>query len=177
MGLLNPILSVVTLTMCRNVWLVSFHCSYLKQYTSFMPGVKKKVKRMCGLLWQYKKLYSELGRNLQEIKFHTELSAAASKQTTNSNSSQTAPTARMNSSLNWSGNCQVRSQEKCINSSNVQRHLGRDVNTGSRYALQTDGSLDISATAQVAIIITVLFLDYTTKEVLTVLPLQRRTGI
>jgi len=31
----------------------SFHCSYLKQYTRFMLGVKK-LKRMCGLLWQNK---------------------------------------------------------------------------------------------------------------------------
>jgi len=50
-----------------------------------------------------------------------------------------------------------------------------DVNTGSRYALQTDGLLDISATALVEIIITVLFLNYTTKEILTILPLQRST--
>jgi len=50
-----------------------------------------------------------------------------------------------------------------------------DVNTGCQYALQTDGLLDISATAQVAIIITVLFLNYTTKQVLTILPLQRST--
>jgi hypothetical protein len=59
-----------------------------------------------------KQLYSELGRNSQEIKFHTGLKAAASKQTTNSNSSQTAPITCMNSSLNWSGNGQVRIQEK-----------------------------------------------------------------
>jgi len=50
-----------------------------------------------------------------------------------------------------------------------------DVNTSSWYALQTDGLLDISATAQVAIIITVLLLNYTTKEVLKILPLQRST--
>ena len=44
-----------------------------------------------------------------------------------------------------------------------------------KYALQTDGLLHILATVQVAIIITVLFLNYTTKEVLTILPLQRST--
>jgi len=50
--LLNPILSVVTLIMWRNICLDSFHCSYFKQYTSFMFEVKK-VKIMCGILWQY----------------------------------------------------------------------------------------------------------------------------
>ena len=32
---------IKTMTMCRNVCFVSFHCSYFKQYTSRMPGVKK----------------------------------------------------------------------------------------------------------------------------------------
>jgi len=50
-----------------------------------------------------------------------------------------------------------------------------DVNTGSLYALQTDGLLDISAIAQVAIFIKFLLLNYTTKEVLTILPLQGST--
>jgi hypothetical protein len=39
---------IKTMTMCRNVCFVSLHCSYFKQYTSRMPGVKR-AKRMCGL--------------------------------------------------------------------------------------------------------------------------------
>jgi len=129
----------------------------------------------CGVSYDStKQLHSELGRNLQEIKFHTGLKAAASKQTTNSNSSQTSPTTCMNSSLNWSRNCQLKSQEKF-------RHFYQCTKTPRqackhRLSLGTaNGSFDISATAQVAIIIKVLFPNYTTEEVLTILPLQRST--
>ena len=49
-------------TICRNVCLVSFHCSYLKQYISFMPGVKKSKE--CGLLWQYETTLLWTGKEL-----------------------------------------------------------------------------------------------------------------
>jgi hypothetical protein len=56
-----------------------FHCSYLEQYTSLTPGAKKSKE--CVVSYDsMKRLYSELRRNLQEIKFHPDLQAAASKQ-------------------------------------------------------------------------------------------------
>jgi len=73
-----------------------------------------------------KQLHSELRRNLQEIKFNTDFYEVASKQNTNSNSSETSPNMSMNSSLNWRRKCQVKSQENSDISSNVQRHPGRD---------------------------------------------------
>jgi hypothetical protein len=51
----------------------------------------------------------------------------------------------------------------------------REVQTFLITYKDTHGSLDISATAQVALIITDFFLKYTTKEALTILPLQRST--
>ena len=42
------------------------------QYNSFMPGVKKSKE--CVVSYDsMQQLYSELGRNLQEIKFHTDI--------------------------------------------------------------------------------------------------------
>jgi hypothetical protein len=60
----------------------------------------------------------------------------------------------------------------------VQKLSGMDTREIQTFLItykDTHGSLDISATAQVAIIITDFFLKFTTKEVLKILPLQRCT--
>ena len=63
MGLLNPILSVLTLTMWRKTCLVSFHCSYLEQYSISM----EHNWWLCKMpLWQtVKRWWGPLGRHMQ----------------------------------------------------------------------------------------------------------------
>jgi len=153
--ILNPILSFVTLIMWRNICLVSFHCSYLKQYTRYMLGVKK-VKRMCGLLWQYETTILWTGKELtgNKIPYRTLRSGHQAKHKQQQQQNSIFNVHELQSELEEK--LLGKSQENSDNSSNVQRHPGRDVNTGYWYALQTDGLLDISATAQVAIIIRVL---------------------